>query len=83
MIERGEIYLANLAKTRPVLIFQNDLLNRTITDSFYKDVTIIPLSTKLLSGSYRYAIDPRDNLEKKSEIICNAIIRYFKLIKAA
>lgn len=81
MIEKGEIYLANLnkglknslAKTRPVLIFQNDFLNRALEDNYYKDVTVIPLSTKLLGGNYRYVIDARENLERKSEVICNAV----------
>ncbi len=81
MIEKGEIYLTNLnkglknslARTRPVLIFQNDFLNRALEDQYYKDVTVIPLSTKLLGGNYRYVIDAREKLEKKSEIICNAV----------
>ncbi len=81
MINRGDIYLAdlnrtrehNVSKVRPVLIFQNDFLNRTLEDAIYSDVIIIPLSTKLLGGDYRLKISPRDALEQHSEIICNAL----------
>ena len=81
MIKRGEIYLAdlnrvtehNISKVRPVLVFQNDFLNRTLEEAFYADVTIIPLSSKDLGGDYRLKISARDALEQPSEIVCNAV----------
>ena len=77
MIKKGDIYLANVDsfshKTKPVLIMQNNFLNRAVKEALYRDVTIMPLSTKLLGGDYRYLLKQRDHLQKDSEIVCNAI----------
>ena len=80
-IKKGEIYLANLGdkkrvdigKIRPVLVFQNDFLNRMLSDSEYKDVVILPLSSKIRINDFSYFIKKRDNLEKDSVILCNAV----------
>jgi len=80
-IKKGEIYLANLGdkkrvdigKIRPVLVFQNDFLNRMLSDSEYKDVVILPLSSKIRINDFSYFINKRDNLEKDSVILCNAV----------
>lgn len=73
---RGEIWLANLnpskrvneiGKTRPVLIFQNNELNK----SDYATTIIIPLTTSLIDDAepLRYRIDKRENLEKNSDLL--------------
>ena len=73
---RGEIWLANLnpskraneiGKTRPVLIFQNDELNK----SDYTTTIIIPLTTSLIDDAepLRYRIDKRDKLDKNSDLL--------------
>ena len=83
-LKKGDIYLANLGdrsvediedigKIRPVLIFQNDLLNRMIGDSLYQDVIVIPLSSKLIESDFTLIIDARDKLRQKSVILCNAM----------
>lgn len=80
-IERGEIYLANLGnvkhvdigKTRPVLVFQNNNLNRMIEDGFYDDVVIIPLSSQLTQSDFTRMIKKRDKLQKDSTVLCHAI----------
>ena len=80
-IRRGEIYLANLGnikdndigKIRPVLVFQNDFLNKMIQDSKYQDVVIIPLSSQIRNDDFSLFIKKRDNLEKDSIIACNTI----------
>ncbi len=80
-IRKGEIYLANLGnkkeedigKIRPVLIFQNNFLNRMIDDSKYKDVIVIPLSSKIVNHDFSFFIEKRDNLKKDSVALCNAI----------
>jgi len=80
-IKKGEIYLANLGnrkdedigKIRPVLIFQNDLLNRMIDEYGYQDVVVIPLSSRIVQNDFAYPIVPRDKLQKESVILCNAI----------
>jgi len=80
-IKRGEIYLANLGnvkhtdigKIRPVLIFQNDHLNRMITDELYDDVIIIPLSSKMKESDFTFSLRKRDKLEKNSDACSHTI----------
>ncbi len=77
---RGEIWLVNLnpirksnemGKIRPVLVFQNDELNR----NGYPTTIIIPLSTSLIDNAQpiRMRINKRDNLEKDSDIVLTQI----------
>jgi len=80
-IKKGEIYLANLGdikcadigKVRPVLIFQNQNLNRMISDKLYTDVIVIPLSSKIKKSDFTFVLKKRDDLKKDSTILCNAI----------
>ena len=80
-IKKGEVYLANLGdvkcadigKVRPVLIFQNNNLNRMIEDGIYSDVIIIPLSSKIKSNDFTLTLKKRDMLEKESSLLCNAV----------
>lgn len=80
-IKKGEVYLANLGnvkqedigKIRPVLIFQNDKLNRMVSEGLYDDVVVIPLSSQLRENDFTLSLPVRDNLQKESVILCNAI----------
>ena len=80
-IEKGEVYLADLGdmkredigKIRPVVIFQNNFLNKMIDESLYRDVVIIPLSSKIVRNDFNFFIKKRDKLEKDSVALCNAI----------
>jgi len=80
-IKKGEIYLANLGdkkhldigKVRPVLVFQNDLLNRMIKDMPFKDVIVLPLSSQIRNNDFTYFIKAKNRLEKDSIVLCNAI----------
>lgn len=80
-IEKGDIYLANLGdrslhdigKIRPVLVFQNNLLNRMVEENAYKDVIVIPLSSQIRENDFTLKLNVRDKLEKESVILCNAI----------
>ncbi|MEA3553479.1 MAG: type II toxin-antitoxin system PemK/MazF family toxin [Campylobacterota bacterium] len=73
---KGEIWLANLnpskksneiGKVRPVLIFQNDELNK----SSYPTTIIIPLTTSLIDDAQplRYRIDKKNNLNQDSDLL--------------
>ena len=85
-IRKGEIYLADLGdvkcadigKVRPVLVFQNDMLNRMIEDGLYDDVVVVPLSSKILKNDFSYPLKKRDHLQKDSIVLCNAV----KMIKS-
>ncbi len=75
---KGEIYFADLSpktsgKIRPVLIFQNDRLNKAVKLNLYHTIVVMPLTSRLLGGDYRVRIKARENLIKTSEIVCNAI----------
>ncbi len=77
-IHKGEVWFADLdpqakGKVRPVVIWQNDYLNRAVTLGIYHQIIVMPLSSRLYGGAYRYRIEARDNLPKTSEIVCNAI----------
>ena len=79
MFKKGGIYLAKLnpkkgnevGKTRPVLIYQTNLLN----DCGHPTTIILPISTILIDNAYplRYRISKRDSLEKDSDILCDQI----------
>ncbi|WP_456456127.1 type II toxin-antitoxin system PemK/MazF family toxin [Nitratifractor sp.] len=87
MPRRGEIWLADLGdrrhndigKIRPVLIVQNDRINRMIDEALYRDIVIVPLSTRLRRNDFVLPIPARDALERESVILCHAI----KMIDAA
>ena len=77
---RGDIYIANLnpakkknetGKIRPVLIYQNDELNK----SDYPTTIVLPLSTHLIDDAQplRYRITKRDNLKEDSDIVLTQI----------
>jgi len=79
MFKRGNVYLAKLypskghevGKTRPVLVLQTNLLN----DIAHTTSIILPLTTSLVENSFplRLRIQPRDKLQKTSEILCDQI----------
>jgi len=74
--KRGEIYFAKLtdsAKTRPFLIYQNNLLNRACFEGKYHTVVVLPLSGQILGGDYRVFIKKRDLMSRDSEIVATAI----------
>ncbi len=79
-VSNGEIWLANLnpvkrsneiGKTRPVLVFQNDIFNH----SDYPTTIILPLSTHLVDDAepIRYRIVKQDDLLEDSDIVITQI----------
>lgn len=80
MLCRGEIWLVNLnplkkknemGKIRPVLVYQNDELNR----SDYPSTIVIPLSTSLVEDTepIRMRVTKREKLEQDSDIVITQI----------
>ena len=76
MAYKGEIWIANLnpikksnevGKARPVLILQNDELNK----SKYPTTIVLPLSTSLIDDAepLRFRVSKRDKLKKDSDIL--------------
>lgn len=80
-IKRGHIYLVDfgvkyqseLGKIRPALVLQSDYINEHLEIAPFKSVLVIPLTTDIKGGRFRYLIEPRDRLDKKSELIINWI----------
>ena len=79
-VSKGEIWLANLnpvkrnnevGKVRPVLILQNDTLNR----SSYPTTIVIPLTTQCIDGAepIRMRIGKRERLMQDSDIVMTQI----------
>lgn len=73
---RSDIWLANLnpskksneiGKIRPVVIFQNDELNR----SSYPTTIILPLTIDLIDDAQplRFRVHKRENLKKDSDVL--------------
>ena len=79
MIEQGEVYLVDFAKKynsefgkiRPAVILQNNFLNRSLEETQYRSVLVVPLSTKDIKTEYKIEITPRDNLKERSFIVAN------------
>ena len=76
MVSKGDIWLVNLnpikknnemGKVRPVVVFQNDVLNH----SDYPTTMIIPLSTSLVDDTQpiRYRINKRDKLRDRKSVV--------------
>ena len=80
-VRRGDIYLADLGKSkhtdrgkiRPVLIFQNDMLNRMVEEGLYEEVIIIPLSSRIRQNDFTYVLSRRERLTKESAVLCHAV----------
>ena len=78
-IKRGEIYLidfgkkyqSELGKVRPAMIMQSDYVNDNLDVAPFKSILVIPLTTDIKGGRFRFKIDAREKLEKKSELIIN------------
>lgn len=78
-IKRGEIYLVDfgkkyqseLGKIRPALVLQSDYVNDNLDVAPFKSVLVIPLTTDIRSGRFRFKIDAREKLERESELILN------------
>lgn len=78
MTQRGDIYLVNLdpvvgsevGKTRPAVVLQNDLANRTSPT-----VTVIPLSSKVDRVFPFQVLIPagEGGLERDSKVLCEQI----------
>jgi len=73
---RSDIWLANLnpskkanevGKIRPVLIFQNDELNKSV----YPTTVILPLTTALIDEAkpLRFRVSKREKLQKESDVL--------------
>lgn len=73
MANLGDVKHADIGKIRPVLIFQNNNLNRMISDNLYDDVVVIPLSSQMKYSDFTFILKKRNKLKKDSVVLCHAI----------
>ena len=89
-IERGGIYLVDFGvsyrsepgKVRPALVWQSDMINEALDAAPFPSVIVIPCTTDLKGGRFRYPIGPRDDLHRPSELIlqwiCSLDLKRFR-----
>ena len=78
-VKRGEIYLVDFGKKyqsepgkiRPAMVLQSNYVNNNLDIAPFKSVLVIPLTTDLKGGRFRFSIKAREKLEKESELIVN------------
>ena len=78
-IKRGEIYLVDfgkkyqseLGKIRPAMILQSNYVNDNLDVARFKSVLVVPLTTDIKGGRFRFKLSAREKLEKESELIIN------------
>lgn len=78
-IKRGEIYLVDFGKKyqsepgkiRSAMVLQTNYVNDNLDVAPFKSVLLIPLTTDLKGGRFRFKIEAREKLEKESELIVN------------
>ena len=78
-IKRGEIYLVDfgkkyqseLGKIRPAMILQSNYVNDNLDVARFKSVLVVPLTTDIKGGRFRFKLPAREKLEKESELIIN------------
>ena len=78
-VKRGEIYLVDfgkkyqseLGKVRPAIVLQSNYVNDNLDVARFKSVLVVPLTTDLKGGRFRFGLAAREKLEKESELIIN------------
>jgi len=78
-LKRGEIYLVDfgkkyqseLGKVRPAMVLQSNYVNDNLDVARFKSLLVVPLTTDLKGGRFRFNLAARGKLEKESELIIN------------
>lgn len=71
LIDFGSRYQSELGKIRPALIWQSDYINDHLDAAPHPSIIVIPTTTDLKGGRFRYLLPKRDRLEQDSELILN------------
>ena len=53
------------------MVLQSNYVNDNLDVALFKSVLVIPLTTDIKGGRFRFEINEREKLEKKSELIIN------------
>jgi len=71
LVDFGRKYRSELGKVRPALVLQSDYVNDNLDVAPFKSVLVVPMTTDIRGGRFRFKLSPRDRLEKESELIIN------------
>lgn len=71
LVDFGKKYQSELGKIRPALILQSNYVNDNLDVALFKSVLVVPLTSDLKGGRFRFQLPAREKLEKKSELIIN------------
>ena len=71
LVDFGKKYQSELGKIRPAMVLQSDHVNDNLDIAPFKSVLVVPLTTDIRGGRFRFRLQARDKLEKESELIIN------------
>ena len=71
MVDFGKKYQSELGKVRPAMILQSNYVNDNLDIAPFKSVSVVPLTTDIKGGRFRFKVGAREKLEKDSELIIN------------
>jgi len=71
LVDFGKKYQSELGKVRPAMILQSNYANDNLDIAPFKSVLVVPLTTDIRGGRFRFKLQAREKLEKESELIIN------------
>ena len=71
LVDFGKKYQSELGKIRPAMVLQSNYVNDNLDVAKFKSILVIPLTTDLKGGKFRFNLSAREKLEKESELIIN------------
>ena len=71
LVDFGKKYQSELGKIRPAMVLQSNYVNDNLDVAKFKSILVIPLTTDLKGGRFRFNLPAREKLEKESELIIN------------
>ncbi len=71
LVDFGKKYQSELGKVRPAMVLQSNHVNDNLDIAPFKSVLVVPLTTDIKGGRFRFKVEARDKLEKESELIIN------------
>ena len=71
LVDFGKKYQSELGKVRPAVVLQSDYVNDNLDIAIFKSVLVVPLTTDIKGGRFRFKLQSREKLEKESELIIN------------
>ena len=71
LVDFGKKYQSELGKVRPAMILQSNYVNDNLDIAPFKSLLVVPLTTDIRGGRFRFKLQAREKLEKESELIIN------------